>query len=136
MTIIRRRLSLRRSRSSRHSSSVPLPSLMEDYLAHLELRDKALTAVNRQSALRDLAPWMTKHGIDPLRATTEQLQAYQQHGDRGRAGTQPARQPEHDDLAGRDLAIGKTPANVVGMCQFVRVLIAGRRNVQPLVVLD
>ena len=79
MTIIRRRRSLRRSRSSRHSSSVPLPSLMEDYLAHLELRDKALTAVNRQSALRDLAPWMTKHGIDPLRATTEQLQAYQQH---------------------------------------------------------
>jgi site-specific recombinase XerD len=63
----------------RRIHTVTLHPLMEDYLAFLELRDKALTAVNRQSALRDLAPWMTKHGIDPLRATTQQLQAYQQH---------------------------------------------------------
>lgn len=79
MTKVRRSRSVRRNHSVRCNHSVILHPLMDDYLAHLELRNKIRTAVNRQTSLRDLAPWMSKNGIDPLRATTQQLQAYQQH---------------------------------------------------------
>jgi hypothetical protein len=65
-----------------------------------------------------------------------QLQAEQQHGDGGRTGNQPASQPEDDDLTGGHFAVGEAAPNVVGVGQFMRVLVARRRHIQSLVVLD
>ena len=61
-----------------------------------------------------------------------QLQAQKQYGDRSRAGDQTAGQSEHDDLPGRHFAVGETVADVIGVCKFVRVLVAGCRYVQTL----
>src|SRR5689334_1779338 len=44
-----------------------------------------------------------------------ELQAEQQHGDRGRAGDQAAGETEQHDLPGGDIAAGKALADVGGM---------------------
>lgn len=58
---------------------VPLHPVMESYLAYLILRGRRLTAESRRTCFRDFMPWLTANSIDPLRATSEQLQAYQRH---------------------------------------------------------
>jgi hypothetical protein len=61
---------------------------------------------------------------------TLQLQTQQQHGDRRGTGDQPASEPEQHDLTGRDVAVAEAPANVVRVCQLVRILVAGRRQIE------
>lgn len=60
-----------------------------------------------------------------------ELQAEQQDGDGGGARDQAAGQAEEDDLPGRHLPVGEAAADIVGMGQFMRILIAIGRDVQP-----
>ncbi len=54
--------------------------------------------------------------------------------DGGRARHEPTCQAEHDDLSGCHLAVGKTAPDVVGMRQFVRVLVTRGGGIQAVVV--
>ena len=58
------------------------------------------------------------------------MQAQQQDGDGGRAGYQSAGESEHQYLSVGYLALREASADIVGMGQFVRVLIAGRGKLQ------
>lgn len=58
----------------------PLPPAMRQFVEHLDLRGRRLTADNRGRALRDLARWLGERGApDPLAATPALLAAYQEH---------------------------------------------------------
>src|SRR5579863_5454068 len=65
-----------------------------------------------------------------------QLQTQEQHGDGSRAGNEAARESKHHDLPGGHLAVGKAPADVVGVRELMRVLVTGSADVELLVGLQ
>nr|BFE89930.1 hypothetical protein GCM10020185_04660 [Pseudomonas brassicacearum subsp. brassicacearum] len=58
------------------------------------------------------------------------LETQQQDGNGRGARNQPARQAEHDDLAGGDLPVGEALADIIGMRLFVGVLVTLQRQRQ------
>ena len=65
-------------------------------------------------------------------ATSFTCRQSKQHGDSCRAGDQPAREAEQDDLAGGDVAVAEALADVVGMRALMGILVALQRQLQPL----
>lgn len=63
----------------RQPAAPPLCSTMEDFLAYLHLRGRQGTARVMREALRNLSRYLARHGMDPVRATAEQLQGYRHY---------------------------------------------------------
>lgn len=85
-------------------------------MAHAECGRHAHRDERQRQADRE-----AQHPHDPERDLLE-LETEQENGDGCRARDQPAGEPEQHHLTGRDKAIGKPAANVVGMGARVGIL--------------